>query len=244
MEQKPKPHSGPTQSKQYLKRRGDLIGPYEVQSLLGAGMEGTVYRTVDLRTGDICSVKLIRGRRMEGEAAHTARYYQALGQVEGLKRFREWGVVDAEPSVGRRPWLAFDYIPGQTLPRFLAATPSVALRPLIRELCEVVTAIHRYRLGVGDFDRGRNVLVESGTGRLVLCDLDAGVAGARNRDRHADLAELASLSRLMYRTSRLPMDAEVATAFNEARSVADVCRRLAPLAVRSRLPARPIAQPP
>lgn len=209
----------------YYKQPGDAIGPYLVRELLGAGSEGHVYKALDLRTSEMCTVKLLRGRNMEQEAAHTAWYYGRLASVQSLKRLRDWGVLKNQLGVGSRPWLAFDYIWGNTLPSHLRQRPAADVSSLALQIAEVVRAIHEHGLGVGDFDNGRNVLVTAHTNRVVLCDADAGVHGAPNRDRGADLPELSKIVQRMYRWQGRAADVQVIDALR-CRSIDQAVRRL------------------
>jgi serine/threonine protein kinase len=206
-----------------LKQQGDSIGPYVVHSLLGAGMEGLVYRAFHL-SGELCTVKLLRGRHMQREAEHTARYYKKLVGVVQVKQFREWGIIRKQNAVGERCWLAFDFIPGVPLPQHFRLTSQQPM-DLVRQLLQLVCEVHDRGVGVGDLDHGRNLIVQS-SGRLVLCDADAGVPGAMNRDRRADLEEVATVCRLMFRLRRLPMEPQLAQALDRSRSVRDVLIRL------------------
>lgn len=191
----------------FLKEPGDHIGHYRVRRFLGAGCEGQVYLAVDLRDGALRTVKLFSGRDMVRDARHTAAHYRKLASVVTLKRFLEWGVLPQQRGVGDRPWLAFDYIRGETLASRIAERRiGDPLRVLIK-VCDALSPLHRRGVAIGDFDRERNLLVQRGTGLVLFCDLDAGSLEARSPGLEEDREELLRLARKLWRElgQRSPM---------------------------------------
>lgn len=216
----------------YLHQRGDLIAHYRVQRLLGAGMEGNVYLVKDVLDGALRTVKVLRGRNMVAEAEHTAAHYRRLATVASLKRFREWGVLTGQRGVGARPWLAFDYLAGETLAkRIKERRIGDPLRVLIA-VCAALAPIHRRGFAVGDFDRGRNILLERETSLMKFCDLDAGTPEEPPPGRNDDVQELLSLARLLYggRISAVPSNVRVAV--TAASSIGAAKARLQGLRLR------------
>ena len=183
---------------EYLRSPGDIVGPFRIGRQIGAGMEGTVYLVSDIRNGSLGTLKLLRGRNMIEQAEHTARYYRRLHGIGSIKRFREWGVVSGERGVGERPWLAFDYIPGESLAQKIAARRiGDALNVLIK-ICDALLPVHRGGFAIGDFDHGRNVIVERGTGLIKFCDLDAGTPDQAPPSAAEDLSELLACAASMF----------------------------------------------
>ena len=99
---------------------GDRLGPYRVDSSLGAGGMGEVYRAVDTRLGRAVAVKVLSGRRahdpdrlqrFEQEARVVAALSHAnvlaaarrrLAGRRRLRRLRAAGGPDAPPAAGER----------------------------------------------------------------------------------------------------------------------------------------------
>lgn len=179
--------------------RGDEIGPYVVKQLLGHGCEGHVYLAIDRRDQSLKTLKLLRGRNMGPGAEHLARHYQRLRAIPSVKRFIEWGILKHQAGVGERPWLAFDYVEGATLYELVHNKRIACPLCVLVQVARALQPLHRRRIALGDFDRGRNVLVERLTGRIVFCDLDAGEIGEPPLGLDEDLGELARLALQMRR---------------------------------------------
>lgn len=215
----------------YLHQRGDLIADYRVQRLLGAGMEGNVYLVNDLRDGALRTVKVLRGRNMVADAEHTAAHYRRLAAVASIKRFREWGVLTGQRGVGVRPWLSFDYVPGETLAKRIDEQRISDPLRVLAAVCAALAPIHQLGLAIGDFDRERNLLIERATGLIRFCDLDAGGPYEALPRKEDDLKELLALARRMWHSKGLPPRADVCAALASSTSVVQASqwlRRLTP----------------
>jgi serine/threonine protein kinase len=190
-----------TAKPRYLKQPGDEIGQYRITGQLGRGDEADVYRVIDQRNGAVRSLKLLRGRAAvtHEEAKRAAAYYQRLAHCRHVKRYRHMGVLPAQRGVGDRPYLVFDYIEGQTIERHLTRTSRLPPGTLIKMVCHALVSVQRTGLAIGDFDGGRNILIERRTQRIVFCDLDWSLPGQPIGDQHEDLAELHKLAGRIYR---------------------------------------------
>ena len=168
------------------------------------------------------------------EAEHTAFHYRRLRSVSTLKRFHEWGVVEEQRSVGVRPWLAFDFIPGETLAaRIAKRRVKYPLRTLLA-LTDALIPIHRKGYGICDMDDARNVLIERGTGSIKFCDMDVGVAGAAPPPRELDFEELALCARLLYQREDRSVPEAVLEAFVGVTSMVELAGRLRWISIRRR----------
>jgi hypothetical protein len=81
----------------------------------------------------------------------------------------------------------------------LMATNRLPPGALIKMVCHALVSVHRTGLAIGDFDSGRNILIERRTQRIVFCDLDWSFPGKPNGDQHEDLVELHKLAGRIYR---------------------------------------------
>lgn len=131
---------------------------------------------------------------MVSEAEHIAAHYKRLRPFPCVKRLVEWGILTGQVGVGQRPWLAFDYVEGCTLYELTKTGRIGCPICILIQVAQAVEPLHQQRIALGDFDKGRNVLIEKGTGRVVFCDLDAGEIGKRPLPLSADLEELALLA--------------------------------------------------
>ncbi len=209
-----------------LKQRGDQISHYRLQRLLGAGCEGDVYLAVDMRSAALRTVKVLRGRNMMADAQHTAAHYRRLASIPTVKRFREWGVLTGQLGVGVRPWLAFDYIRGETLAKRIEERRIRNLLGILIAVCDALRPVHQRGYAIGDFDLDRNLLVERGTGLIRFCDLDAGGPREPLPTVAADGDELEGLARRLWRARGQKPDRAVLAVINDSRDAIEAGRRL------------------
>jgi WD40 repeat protein len=94
-------------------RPGGVLGPFELERVLGAGAMGVVYRARDRRTGVECAVKVLRPEFAASPAAtqRLRREGEALRRLEHrhLCRMHEIGEVDGVV------YLAMELLSGETL---------------------------------------------------------------------------------------------------------------------------------
>lgn len=215
----------------YLRQPGDLIAHYRVRRLIGSGMEGNVYAVTDTRDGSVKSLKILRGRRMLREAEHIAAHYLKLRGIPSVKQLRDRGVLAGQRGVGIRPWLAFDYVDGTTLADLSAR--GLLWRPIevLVAICASLEAVHERGVAIGDLDNGRNILQERGSGRIVICDLDAGEIGEKRISRREDLKELITLTRgVLFARTRSMLAAQALYCLETSRSIGAARKRIVALA--------------
>jgi tetratricopeptide (TPR) repeat protein len=156
---------------------GELVGPYRLRKLLGAGGMGAVYEAEDSRVrGRRVAVKLLS--ESLGSRRAQARFEM---EIEALGRLRHPNVAalhDAgwrrRPAAAPQAYLAMELVEGERITDF-AARRSLDARArvaLFGQVCEAVA--HAHRLGVIHRDlKPGNILVEP-EGRAKV--LDFGVA--------------------------------------------------------------------
>ncbi len=95
-----------------------VIGPYRVLETLGSGGVGTVYRSVDRRTGDVAALKLLStGPALDPRAARRlAREFETLQRLShpNVVKVYDTGVYQGYP------YLAMELVEGLTLRHYLA----------------------------------------------------------------------------------------------------------------------------
>jgi serine/threonine protein kinase len=159
------------------------IGQYQVKRMLGEGGMGVVYLAQQQNPGRDVAVKVIRSgivnpdllRRFEFEA-------EVLGRLthSGIARIHEAGIfVDSSTGQGR-PFLAMEYIDGQSLRDYIRQTdPGTHDRvSLFIQICDAVHHAHQKGVIHRDLKPG-NVMVKSDGQPTIL---DFGVARATGTD--------------------------------------------------------------
>lgn len=147
------------------------LGRYKLQAELGSGGQCTVYRAFDPALGRPVAVKVLH--------AHLARAprMRARFRREGdaLAKVRHPNVVivyDAGEADGR-PFLAMELVEGESLAALVARRgllPAREAAGIIHQLAAALDAIHAHGLVHRDI-KPENVIIETGTGRVVLLDL-------------------------------------------------------------------------
>lgn len=158
-----------------------VAGRFEVEVEVGAGSSGVVYRARDVVSGERVAVKLFHGR--EGFAE----------EIAGQARLAHGGVARlvAHGSTAGRPWLATEWIEGETLGERLDRGRPLdegEQRRLARRLAAALGAAHLLGLAHGDV-KATNVVLEGGrVERARVVDFGMGKGSARE-----DVAALARL---------------------------------------------------
>jgi eukaryotic-like serine/threonine-protein kinase len=100
-----------------------VIGPYRVLETLGSGGVGTVYRSIDRRTGEVAALKLLStGPALDPKAARRlAREFETLQHLShpNVVKVYDTGVYQGYP------YLAMELIDGLTLRNYLSLSDEV-----------------------------------------------------------------------------------------------------------------------
>jgi len=145
---------------------GSRIGDFRVRRLLGEGATGQVYLAQDLTLGRRVALKLLKGSAMEGDTL--ARF---LEEARATARFNHPHIVTLH-AVGEhhgRPYLALEYLDGESLRARLAAGP-LPLRDALgycRAVAEAVAEAHRRGLVHADLKPENVVIPRDGRLRVV-----------------------------------------------------------------------------
>ncbi|MGH9659702.1 MAG: serine/threonine-protein kinase, partial [Bryobacteraceae bacterium] len=130
---------------------GTLLGPYEVQALIGAGGMGEVYRARDTRLERTVAVKVVKGGFGE-------RFEREARAIASLNHPHICTLYDVGPD-----YLVMEYVDGRPLQGPLAA--GEALR-LAVQIAEALDAAHRNGIVHRDLKPG-NILVAKTGVKLV-----------------------------------------------------------------------------
>ncbi len=206
--------------------KGDRVGDFIIQRKLGSGFEAVVYLVRDERDGQLRTLKLFKRTNILADVLHTFRHWQRYAGLEGVKQCQELGVLQGQRRVSERPWMLMTYVPGITLAEKIERGRIRDPTALAIRLLEAMAPIHARGLGLGDLDRGRNVIIEHGSGdlgRLVFIDLDAGTPGHPPPEIYEDLLEVLWLAR---KCSSGRLSSSLVKVLTEASDAIDALRRL------------------
>jgi serine/threonine protein kinase len=121
---------------------GIRLGPYEIQSLLGAGGMGEVYRATDSKLGRAVALKLILPEfaRDEQRMARFHREAQVLASLNHTNIASIYGLEDS----GNTPALAMELVEGPTLDERIksGAIPVEEALPIAMQIAEALEYAH------------------------------------------------------------------------------------------------------
>src|SRR6202049_3983121 len=96
---------------------GTKCGPYEIQSLLGAGGMGEVYRAVDTRLQRTVAIKVLPAHLSSNPELHS-RFTQEAKSISGLQHPNICVVHDIGSQDGV-DFMVMEYVSGQTLDKLI-----------------------------------------------------------------------------------------------------------------------------
>jgi ABC-type phosphate transport system substrate-binding protein/tRNA A-37 threonylcarbamoyl transferase component Bud32 len=149
------------------------IGPFTIESRLGAGAMGRVYlgRTA---TGTVAAIKLVRAE-LADDAEFRRRFRQEVDAVGRVVGPHTAALVGADTEAAR-PWLATEYLPGLSLRDVVAQRgplPTAEVLRLATGIAAALSAIHAAGVVHRDLKPGNVILLPDGP-RVI----DFGIARA------------------------------------------------------------------
>jgi tetratricopeptide (TPR) repeat protein len=174
---------------------GRAIGSYHVESCIGHGGMGTVYRAVrdDDAFRKTVALKLVRGGRYSGYFER--RFLLERKILAGLQHPNIATVLDGGTTDAGQPYLVMEYVEGQPITEYSAArAASIPERvALFRIVCAAVQYAHQNLVIHRDI-KPANVLVDShGVPKL----LDFGIAKLLTSGAEADVAPTVTMVPVM-----------------------------------------------
>jgi serine/threonine-protein kinase len=118
-----------------------LNGIYEIDEPIAAGGMGEIYKGHAIQTGDIVAIKLIRSDLAEAEAAF-AMFRKEASALHNLyhEAIVRYYVFTFDPALGR-PYLAMEYVDGQSLSTMLRGGP-LAFEAVVRLMRRIASGLH------------------------------------------------------------------------------------------------------
>jgi len=156
---------------------GTRLGPYEIQSPLGAGGMGEVYRARDTRLDRTVAVKVLPSHLSENPEAKQ-RFDREARAISSLNHPNICALYDVGHQDGT-DYLVMEYLEGETLADRLAkgALPTEQVLKIGIEICEGLERAHRTGVVHRDLKPGNIMLTKSGA-KLMDFGLAKAVAPA------------------------------------------------------------------
>ncbi|MFJ9947085.1 protein kinase [Kitasatospora sp. NPDC091207] len=168
-----------------------LAGRYELGDRLGRGGMGTVWRAWDRMLDREVAVKELTVSHLPEEELQIL-YARMKREASAAARIKHPGVITVHDVLEQdgRPWIVMELVDGRSLADVISQDGTLQPRAAAEVGSQVLAALHRgHQLGVLHRDvKPANVLLERGTGRVVL--LDFGIAtyeGSAELTRPGDL---------------------------------------------------------
>jgi serine/threonine protein kinase len=160
---------------------GSQLGPYQIQSPLGAGGMGEVYRARDSRLGRDVAIKVLP-ESFARDAEHMRRFEQEARAIAALSHPNVVAVFDVGTHEGA-PYLVSELLEGESLRERLKAGPIGARKAVeyAQQMAEGLAAAHDKGIVHRDL-KPDNVFLTSG-GRVKL--IDFGLAKLERPDANA-----------------------------------------------------------
>ncbi len=141
---------------------GAKLGPYEIQSALGAGGMGEVYRALDTRLDRTVAIKILPSHLSENPEARQ-RFEREARTISSLNHPHICTLYDVG-NQGPMYFLVMEYLEGETLADRLRKGP-LAVQQVFKyglEICEGLERAHRSGIIHRDLKPGNIMLTKSG----------------------------------------------------------------------------------
>ena len=168
-----------------------LAGRYELGERLGRGGMGTVWRARDRMLDREVAVKELTVSHLPEDELEILNA-RMKREASAAARIKHPGVITVHDVLEQdgRPWIVMELVDGRSLADVISQDGTLLPREAAEVGAQVLAALHRgHQLGVLHRDvKPGNVLLERGTGRVVL--LDFGIAtyeGSAELTRPGDL---------------------------------------------------------
>ncbi len=161
--------------------KGTMLGPYEVDNLLGAGGMGEVYRARDTRLGRTVAIKVLLSG-LTASSERRARFEREARVISALSDPHICALYDIGRD-GDTEYLVMEYIEGETLADRIARG-RLPLSQVLRFGTEIAQALqHAHRAGITHRDlKPGNVMITTSGVKL----LDFGLAKLANPESVSD----------------------------------------------------------
>ncbi|MEA2236074.1 MAG: eukaryotic-like serine/threonine-protein kinase [Thermoanaerobaculia bacterium] len=165
-----------------------MLGPYEVDSLLGVGGMGEVYRARDTRLGRTVAIKVLLSG-LTASSERRMRFEREARAISALSNPHICALYDIGRD-GDTEYLVMEYIEGETLADRIVRG-RLPLSQVLRYGTEIAQALqHAHRAGITHRDlKPGNVMITSSGVKL----LDFGLAKLANPERSSSDSDAATM---------------------------------------------------
>jgi len=141
---------------------GKQLGPYHIETAVGAGGMGEVYRAHDTRLGRTVAIKVLPEGEYAGEEARR-RFQREARVISGLSHPHICTIHDIGDEHGLQ-FIVMEYLEGETLGERLkrGALPAVQVLQYGIEIADALEKAHRARIIHRDLKPGNIMLTKSG----------------------------------------------------------------------------------
>src|ERR1700726_403532 len=170
---------------------GTLLGPYEIQSSLGAGGMGEVYRARDTRLDRTVAIKILPAHLSDDPEAKQ-RFDREARTISSLNHPNICTLHDVGHQEGI-DYLVMEYLEGETLAERLRKGP-LALKESLSigiEVCEALEAAQRAGIVHRDLKPGNIMLTKNGAKLMDFGLAKATITGLGSADSSAPLLSAA-----------------------------------------------------
>jgi eukaryotic-like serine/threonine-protein kinase len=166
---------------------GTHLGPYEIQSAIGSGGMGDVYKARDTRLDRPVAIKVLPPA-MAADPERRARFAREAKTIAGLNHPHICTLYDVGDHEGST-YLVMEHVAGETLAARLEKGPLALEQALVvaTDIADALTAAHRQGVVHRDLKPGNVMLTKSGAKLL-----DFGLAKLTGHGEEAAAASLAS----------------------------------------------------
>jgi len=164
------------------------LGPYEIQTAIGAGGMGEVYKARDTRLDRTVAIKVLPPD-VSGDPDRRARFEREAKTIAGLNHPHICTLFDVGEHDGST-YLVMEHLAGQTLAERLekGPLPQEQALTIATEIADALSAAHRQGVTHRDLKPGNVMLTKSGAKLL-----DFGLAKRAGHGERAAAASLASV---------------------------------------------------
>ncbi len=156
---------------------GTVVAGFVVEALHAEGGSASVYRARRGERGEHVALKVLRSEFL-GAAETLARFEREAETIAGLDHPHIVKVLAHGELATRQPWLAMEWLDGESVDRWLAARgPLTALEALsvLEQVGGALAAAHARGVVHRDV-KAQNVIVEERGGALIVKVVDFGIA--------------------------------------------------------------------
>ncbi len=182
-------------------RHGYRYGNAKLLYQIGAGSFSRVYRAIDVETGAILAVKVLRNRYVTDE--EKCRAFRHEGQMGCLLRHPNIVAIHDVGEEGGASYLTMEFVEGQTLRELVKLRGALDLPKALDLIHQIAAGLeYAHRRGVTHRDMKASNVIVSSTGQAKLVDFGLagvdesgdGALGRVDKPRTVDYAALEKLT--------------------------------------------------